>query len=622
MNIFQHFMLYFGLSTIVGVPLLSSFQVTQIKGSTWGEWASSLGTTLGPATGIFIIVSAITYILMKPLIKAIKESEKRELTNEEKNNAKKVLSKVNLLSRISILCGYLLGNGTTIVIKTLTGKVNYNITDLIIIAILIILYGLMAVEYAVTCFNEMIRKELTKLKITSTDEIKTNNFSVTIGKSIILITIFISWHVFCSGYSAIRHGWTMNTFFSKAGISLLIACITSFPLTILVLIQLYKRFSVTIKQIRALRLEGNLKTRLYIGTFDDFGVVMSEMNMLMEFLQTILSKLKHENTIVDTDADELSQVTENSSSGISQIVSSFQNMNIENQKKDALLETAKQNIAKLNEDAAKVTNFMEAQSSAEEKNAASISEMVNNFNSMSEMISKAQELSRSLAQESIEGNAKVSKTQAAINEISEKSRKMNEMIGAIQKVATQTNLLAMNAAIEAAHAGEAGKGFSVVADEIRKLSISTQKSAKDIADIITEVSESMAIGTNDMNDTSVAFNKIKDGIQEQNGLVEEISRTVSNQSEGANNILTSTNHIFQQINDVNELIKSQANYTKEIKNGIDDIVELSEKVNVSMAESENVIREFSNSFATVQNKTEQNKESVKSIIEELKKFEL
>ena len=87
MNLFQQFMIYFGMSTIIGVPLLSSFQVTQIKGSTWGDWISGIGSSLGPAAGIFIIISIVTYFIMKPLLQIIKEAENRNLTQDEKLSA-------------------------------------------------------------------------------------------------------------------------------------------------------------------------------------------------------------------------------------------------------------------------------------------------------------------------------------------------------------------------------------------------------------------------------------------------------------------------------------------------------------------------------------------------------
>lgn len=622
MNLFQQFMIYFGMSTIIGVPLLSSFQVTQIKGSTWGDWISGIGGSLGPAAGIFIIISIATYFIMKPLLQIIKEAENRNLTQDEKLSAQKTLKKVNILSTISIFCGYPIGNGITITLKVLSGKLNYSVQDLVIIFVLIILYAALSIEYTVTCFNATARKELTKLKIHFTDGIKTKRFSLTLAKSIIVSTLFIAWHLFFCGYSGFRNGWNNELFIIKGLYSLIVSFICAVPLFSLILRQLRRRFELTINQVEQLREDGDLVSRLCIGTFDDFGIVMTEMNRLMDFLQNSLSTLKKENDVFDSDAQELFSITENSSAGMSQIVASFENINSQNEEENQLLASTKNNIAKLSEDAKKVSLLMEEQAKAEENNSTSISEMVNNFNSISNLITKARELSNELSQVSESGKLEVRKTQNVIATISEKSEKMIEVIQVIQKVATQTNLLAMNAAIEASHAGEAGKGFSVVADEIRKLSISTQDSAKNIGDLISEMATSMAEGINSMNDTSSMFGKINSDISNQSKLVEEISQTVNAQTEAANSVLNISSEVFKQINEVNTLIKNQANYTQEIKAGIDNVVELSVKVNESMKESQEVVKDFANSINTVQEKAQQNKESVISISDELNKFEL
>ena len=120
MNIYGIFMLFFGLSTVIDVPLLSSFQVTQIKGSNYADWLSGLPATLGPAFLIVIIVSIIAYKVMEPLIKAIKKSETRELTRDERVQASKVLKRLRIVTITSLVIGYPIGNGTTIIIKTLS----------------------------------------------------------------------------------------------------------------------------------------------------------------------------------------------------------------------------------------------------------------------------------------------------------------------------------------------------------------------------------------------------------------------------------------------------------------------------------------------------------------------
>ena len=119
MNLFQIYMLFFGVSTVIGVPLLSSFQVTQIKGSTWGDWVSSLGASLGPAAGIFVVITIISYILMKPLLKLLKKAETEAITEEEQKSVDKILKKIRILTTAALMAGYPVGNGATIIIKTL-----------------------------------------------------------------------------------------------------------------------------------------------------------------------------------------------------------------------------------------------------------------------------------------------------------------------------------------------------------------------------------------------------------------------------------------------------------------------------------------------------------------------
>ena len=396
----------------------------------------------------------------------------------------------------------------------------------------------------------------------------------------------------------------------------------SVPLCFMILSQLRKRFYITVNQVRAIRKEGDLATRLDIGTFDDFGLVMSEVNTLMDSLKNSLVNLKNENVRVDSGAKDLFNVSETSAAGINQIIATFQRMTTENEEKDKLLESVQNNINKLNEDAVKISSSMEIQAEAEEKNAESIKDMVNNIRAIQELIDKATNLSNVLSETSNLGTVEVNKSRELVESITEKSVRMNEIIQVISKIATQTNLLAMNAAIEASHAGEAGKGFSVVADEIRKLSISTQNSVQNIDDLISEISEAIENGSQSMKDTSKAFDEIKNGIQEQSLVVDNISRTMSEQSSGAASVLDSTSQISQQIKNVNDLIKNQASYTQEIKSGIGDVVALSMQVNTAMKESENVIQDFYGSIQTVKEKAAENQNSVITITDELQKFTL
>ena len=622
MNLFSIYLLFFGISTIIGVPLLSSFQVTQIKGSTWLDWIQNIGSTLGSAGGAFILISILVYFMIKPLSNMIKTAETRALTLEEKVKTQKILKRIDFISIISIALGYLMGNGSVILIKALKGGLNYNSTDLTIIFVLIILYAALAISYATNCFKAMAQPHLEKLKIQNMDGLRSSKYTIEMAGVIINIVLLMGWHLLCSGYSAVRHGWDMSTFLRKAIYALILSVVISGPLFVMVLYQLRKRFNQTIKQLDAMRKEGDLSTRLSIGNFDDFGKIMHSMNKLMDFLKGSFTTLKTESSSVGTSASDLLNITDNTTTSMDMIVNSFEQMQKQNQEKDTVLESAKNSIVKLNEDASKVSASMQEQAMAEEQNAEAISQMAENTSHINDLIQQAKELSKNLSESSEAGSSEVQNTELVINSVSEKSKQMSEVIQVIQAVASQTNLLAMNAAIEAAHAGEAGQGFSVVADEIRKLAESTQSQAKSIRDLITEITSAIQKGTSNMQDTKKMFYKIQQEIETQTNVVENIARTMDIQSTGAEEILSTTNKISKNIQSVNELIKNQASYTDSITQGIQNVVDLSGKFDGSMNISLGILKDFSQSISVINEKAQANQKSVQTINDELGKFEL
>jgi methyl-accepting chemotaxis protein len=123
-----------------------------------------------------------------------------------------------------------------------------------------------------------------------------------------------------------------------------------------------------------------------------------------------------------------------------------------------------------------------------------------------------------------------------MNEISESSKKIEEIITVIDDIAFQTNLLALNAAVEAARAGEQGKGFAVVADAVRSLAQRSSVSAKEISALIKESVEKIGAGYNVAKDSGESLNRIVTAVEKVTTLNVEIANASNEQSQGMSSI--------------------------------------------------------------------------------------
>ncbi|MBR4449656.1 MAG: methyl-accepting chemotaxis protein, partial [Treponema sp.] len=227
-----------------------------------------------------------------------------------------------------------------------------------------------------------------------------------------------------------------------------------------------------------------------------------------------------------------------------------------------------------------------------------------------------------LERSSEEGRKSIQTTVDATVKIQEESQTLLEASKIIQNIASQTNLLAMNAAIEAAHAGESGKGFSVVADEIRKLAEDSNKQGKNITTNLQQV-------LNSIKEVTDASTKLQQKFQE----IFELTRTVSQQettimnamqeqSEGGTQVLEA----IKQINDVTVNVKSggdamQAS-TAEANQTMKNLLRITDEIGASMQEMSIGIESINNSINSVNDMTHKNSENIVELGTEVDKFKV
>ena len=222
------------------------------------------------------------------------------------------------------------------------------------------------------------------------------------------------------------------------------------------------------------------------------------------------------------------------------------------------------------------------------QSSAAVEEMISNIKSITENIDKFGNSFNQLSSDSEDGKNKIENVINLIESVSAESKKLLDTNKVIEDVAQQTNLLAMNAAIEAAHAGEAGKGFAVVAEEIRKLSESTTKQSHYIKQTLSSVIENINEVTNAATSAGLTFGEIVNQISSDDSLITEIRSSMEEQSIGSKqivdalgNIKETTHTIIENSKQMNSGIENVVAQVKELENAAKNLSSKTDEIKKS-----------------------------------------
>jgi len=216
--------------------------------------------------------------------------------------------------------------------------------------------------------------------------------------------------------------------------------------------------------------------------------------------------------------------------------------------------------------------------------SAAIEEMAAAANALASQASSKKEAVRALVDTSMSGEGVVASMGDSMGQIQEASRRVTELSAIIGDVAERTNLLGMNASIEAAHAGSAGRGFAVVASEIRSLSVETGKSARVIADTLKAVAAAISATADKSGEALASFKRISEDVRGVSLMIEELLANVQELSAGSADVVAAVEAVAELTRSTETVVDRSCEGMAESLKGMDAVAEIASRVRVETSE--------------------------------------
>jgi len=298
--------------------------------------------------------------------------------------------------------------------------------------------------------------------------------------------------------------------------------------------------------------EGDLTQRFNFFSKDEIGDLSHHFNSTLENIKNLIVTIKKEVDNLSGIGTTLAGNTTNSAAAVNEIAATIQSLKSQALNQSASVTETNATMEQITLNIDKLNKHVEDQSGSVAQSSSAIEEMLANIQSVTQTLIRNTNNVKELMDASEVGRTGLQDVAADIQEIAHESEGLLEINSVMENISSQTNLLSMNAAIEAAHAGEAGKGFAVVADEIRKLAENSGEQSKTISTVLQKIKESIDKIIHSTGNVLAKFEAIDTGVKTVSDQEENIRNAMEEQGEGSKQILEAIerlNEITQQVKD-------------------------------------------------------------------------
>ena len=366
----------------------------------------------------------------------------------------------------------------------------------------------------------------------------------------------------------------------------------------------------------------DLTKRISICSVDELGTVAGMVNTFCEHMSRGIQDIKSGQNDLSKVGNRLEGNASDMADSIAHISEASEKVLAKTNGQKESINTSSAAVQQIASNIASLEKTISAQVSSMSQASAAVEEMIGNISSIGNVTEKMTSQFKTVEVAAEEGSTIQKESSVRIGEIVQQSNALQEANRIIATIAAQTNLLAMNAAIEAAHAGDAGRGFSVVADEIRKLAETSSKESQKINAELKQIIKTIQQIVNDSEISSKAFSEVSRRIGETEKLVIEVDSAIQEQKTGAGQVMESLRAMNDAASQVSEGSREMGKGNEAMLREISELQGSAVEISTSMEEMSGNIKTINTGAREVSDLAATTRSSIQKISEIADGFEV